>query len=81
VRHGIAPDILAEVDDMAMVRLLTRQDTGVALAPPVVMADEIGAGTLMQARGDLGIVETFYAITAARDFPHPAMARLLEAAV
>jgi LysR family transcriptional activator of nhaA len=79
VRHGITPDILAEVDDMAMVRLLTRQDTGVALAPPVVMADEIGAGTLMQARGDLGIVETFYAITAARDFPHPAMARLLEA--
>ena len=79
VRHGIAPDLLAEVDDMAMVRLLARGDLGVALAPPVVMADEIAAGTLTQARGDLGIVETFYAITAARDFPHPAMDRLLEA--
>jgi LysR family transcriptional activator of nhaA len=76
-RRGITPQIAAEVDDMAMVRLLTRADVGVALAPRVVMQDEIGAGTLVAAPGDLGIVESFYAITAERNFPHPAMARLI----
>ena len=75
-RRGITPTILAEVDDMAMVRLLARQDVGVALAPLVVVQDEIAAGLLMQAPGDLGIVENFYAITAARNFPHPALERL-----
>lgn len=78
-RIGITPTIVAEVDDMAMVRLLARQDVGVALAPRVVLEDEIAAGMIMQAPGDLGIVERFYAITAARDFPHPAMARLFAA--
>ena len=75
-RLGIVPRIAAEVDDMAMVRLLARQDTGIALAPPVVMADEIGAGLLTRHPGDLGIVESFYAITARRNFPHPALTRL-----
>lgn len=79
-RSGITPTIVAEVDDMAMVRLLARQDVGVALAPRVVLEDEIAAGMIMQAPGDLGIVERFYAITALRDFPHPAMARLIAAA-
>jgi LysR family transcriptional activator of nhaA len=75
-RKGIVPTIAAEVDDMAMVRLLARQDVGIALAPPLVMADEIGAGVLMRVTGDLGIVESFYAITAKRNFPHPALMRL-----
>jgi LysR family transcriptional activator of nhaA len=48
----------------------------VALAPGVVVQDEIAAGILMQAPGDLGIVENFYAITAERNFPHPALKRL-----
>ncbi|MBF9046001.1 LysR family transcriptional regulator [Rhodobacterales bacterium LSUCC0031] len=76
-RMGITPSIVAEVDDMAMVRLLARQNVGVALAPRVVLEDEIAAGLIMQAPDDLGIVERFYAITATRDFPHPAMARLI----
>ena len=75
-RRAITPNIVAEVDDMAMVRLLVRHDVGVALAPLVVVQDEIGAGILMQAPGDLGIVENFYAITATRNFPHPALKRL-----
>jgi LysR family transcriptional activator of nhaA len=75
-RRGITPMIRAEVDDMAMVRLLARHDAGVALAPLVVVQDEIEAGILMEAPGDLGIVENFYAITVERDFPHPALRRL-----
>ena len=36
---GIRPIILAEVDDMAMLRLLAREREGVTLVPPVVVRD------------------------------------------
>jgi len=74
---GITPEIVAEADDMAMVRLLAREDAGVALAPDVVLADEIASGRLATAPFDLELTETFYAITAPRNFPHPLLAELL----
>lgn len=76
-RLGVVPKIFAEVDDMAMIRLLARQDAGVALAPDVVLADEIAAGMLAAAPFDLGLEETFFAITAPRSFPHPMLADVL----
>ena len=36
---GIRPTILAEVDDMAMLRLLAREREGVTLVPPIVVRD------------------------------------------
>lgn len=74
---GVTPNVVAEVDDMAMVRLLARDDVGVAVAPSVVLADEIASGMLITAPYDLNIVESFYAVTVARSFPHPAVERLL----
>ncbi len=74
---GITPHIKAEVDDMAMVRLLARADAGVALAPAVVLADEIAQGMLQTAPFDLHLVESFYAVTPRRSFPHTALALLL----
>lgn len=74
---GVTPRIIADVDDMAMVRLLTRQNAGVALAPAVVMADEIAQGMLHTAPFDLHLVESFYAVTPKRSFPHSALAGLL----
>lgn len=76
-RLGVQPKIAAEVDDMAMVRLLTREDFGVAIAPNVVLADEIAAGLVETSQFDLAIVETFYAVVARRAFPHPALDDLL----
>lgn len=70
-------NIVAEVDDMAMVRLLAREGVGVAIAPSVVFADEIAAGTIVTAPFDLKMSETFYAVTIMRTFPHPALAQLL----
>jgi LysR family transcriptional activator of nhaA len=69
--------VAAEVDDMAMVRLLARAGLGLAVAPEVVLADEIAAGTLATAPFDLGIREAFYAMTVERRFPPPALADLL----
>lgn len=78
-RLGITAQILAEVDDMAMVRLLAREDAGLAIAPAVVLTDEIRAGLLQAAPFALDIVEGFYAVTARRSFPHPLLRSLLEA--
>jgi LysR family transcriptional activator of nhaA len=78
-RLGVTPRIAADVDDMAMVRLLAREDIGLAIAPSVVLADEIASGLLKTAPFDLEIVESFYAVTVRRNFPHPALSDLIEA--
>ena len=48
-RLGVTPRIAADVDDMAMVRLLAREGAGLAIAPAVVLADEIAGGMLATA--------------------------------
>lgn len=76
-RLGVRPRIAAEVDDMAMVRLLARDGLGLAVAPAVVLADEIASGMIETAPVELGIVEPFYAVTMPRKFPHKALGALL----
>lgn len=76
-RLGVSPRIAAVVDDMAMVRLLARDDVGLALTPAVVLADELAQGLLASAPFSLDIVESFYAVTARRTFPHPVVERLV----
>ena len=74
----VTPRILADVDDMAMVRLLAKSGIGIAIVPTVVVADEIASGMLQTAPFDLGLSEPFYAVTLPRIFPHPALAGLLQ---
>ncbi len=76
-RLGVTVRIAAEVDDMAMVRLLAREGLGLAVAPALVLSDEIAAGTLVTAPFDLGVVETFYAATMDRRFADPIVAELI----
>lgn len=76
-RLGVSPRIAADVDDMAMVRLLARENAGLAVAPTVVLADEIASGMLKTAPFDLNISESFYAVTIRRSFPHPVLERLV----
>ncbi|WP_028794558.1 LysR family transcriptional regulator [Thalassobaculum salexigens] len=78
-RLEVTPRIAAEVDDMAMIRLLAREGVGVAAAPAVVLADEIEQGIVHAAPFPLDIAESFYAIVARRSFPPPSIAPLLEA--
>lgn len=76
-RLGVRPQIVAEVEDMAMMRLLAREDIGLAVLPPIVVKDEIAAGVLVEGEQLPGIVETFYAVTMARRFPNPLVRLLL----
>jgi len=74
---GVRPRILAEVDDMAMLRLLAREGEGLALVPPVVVRDEIVEGVLVETHRIPEIRETFYAITPSRRFPNPLVGELV----
>ena len=76
-RLGIRPQIIAEVEDMAMMRLLARQDVGLAVLPPIVVKDELDSGILVEADRLPGITETFYAVTMGRKFPNPLLRPLL----
>jgi LysR family transcriptional activator of nhaA len=78
-RLGVAPAIAAEVDDMAMLRLLAREDAGLAVIPPIVVQDELASGLLVEAGKLEGIAESFLAVTRERRFPNPLVAKLLEA--
>lgn len=80
MRLGLTPVIAAEVDDMAMLRLFARNDAGLAVAPPIVVRDELASGRLVEAAELPEITETFYAITLERRFPNPLVAQVLASA-
>lgn len=73
----IAPVIAAEVDDMALLRLLARESGIVALVPPIVVQDELAAGALAELADVPALSERFYAVTRRRRFPNPLVAELL----
>lgn len=75
---GIRPHIAAEVDDMAMLRLLACEGAGLALVPPVVVKHELAAGILEEKHQVVGLSESFYAITPSRRFPNELLRELLE---
>ena len=74
---GVRVQVLAEVDDMAMLRLLARDSGALALVPLVVVRDELDAGKLVERCRVPQLFERFYAITAQRRFPHPLLRELL----
>ncbi|RUM95241.1 LysR family transcriptional regulator [Pseudaminobacter arsenicus] len=73
----IRPHIIAEADDMAMMRLLAREDIGIAVLPPIVVKDEIAVGSLVEGDALPGIVQTFYAVMMERRFPNPLLKELM----
>jgi LysR family transcriptional activator of nhaA len=76
-QHDLRPNVLAEVDDMAMLRLLARDTDAVALLPSVVVRDELSEGRLQEYCVVPGLFESFYAISVKRHFEHPLLKSLL----
>lgn len=79
-RAGVTADVLAEVDDMAMMRVLARRDLGLAVLPPIVVQDELESGRLIEAARLSELREPFVAITMQRRRPNPLVWTLLRAA-
>ncbi len=77
-KEGIRPIIAAEVDDMAMLRVLSLHLKAMALVPKVVVRDELRAGLLVERYRFPAIKESFYAITPSRTFPNPLVRELIQ---
>ncbi|MDQ7912043.1 LysR family transcriptional regulator [Pseudomonas sp. 102515] len=66
--QGLTPRICAEVDDMALLRLLARDSGDMALLPAVVVQDEVRTGALQLYAEVPEIAERFYAVILQRQF-------------
>ncbi len=71
---GVSPRLRAEVDDMAMLRLIARDSGWLTVLPEVVVQDELHSGTLVTVGQTPELRENFYAITA----PHRHHIEVLE---
>ncbi|MFO1313903.1 MAG: LysR family transcriptional regulator [Burkholderiales bacterium] len=71
---GVTPRLRAEVDDMAMLRLIARDSGWLTVLPEVVVQDELRAGILVAVGHSDELVERFYAITT----PHRHRIEVLE---
>jgi len=67
------------VDDMAMMRLLAREGVRLAVLPPIVVADELASGALVESAKLPNMTETFYGVTVERRFPNPLLDELMRA--
>jgi LysR family transcriptional activator of nhaA len=71
-------EIAAEVDDMAMLRLLARDSGAISVLPEVVVQDELRDGRLQRYCVIPEVFENFYAITAFRHSPSVLVQQLLD---
>lgn len=69
-KAGVRPHLAAEVDDMAMLRLLAREGAGVTLVPPIAVQDELRSGELREICRVPKLRKAFYAVTLHRQFPN-----------
>lgn len=76
-RWNYEPDVQAEADDMAMLRLLARDTGALTVLPTVVVKDEIAQGTLLEFMTLPNVFESFYAVTVKRQFVSPVLTGLL----
>lgn len=74
---GVRYILKAEVDDMALLRLLARDAGAVAVVPSVVVRDELRSGALVEHAIVPDLVESFYAITVPRRYAPPLLRELL----
>ncbi|MDK3157210.1 LysR family transcriptional regulator [Kamptonema cortianum] len=74
---GVRPLVVAESDDMAMMRLVTREARACALLPTVVVQDELKMRWLRELLRVPDMKETFYTITPQRRFANPIIHDLL----
>lgn len=75
--HQFRPNIVAEADDMAMLRLLARDTDAIAVMPEVVVKDELKSGKLVCYLQLPNVFENFYAVTIQRHLPNEVINELM----
>ncbi len=79
-RHQVAPRVVGEFDDGALMQAFGRQGAGVFLSPSVVEQETTGQFDVQVIGHTDEIVEDFYAISAERRITHPGVAAITQAA-
>jgi LysR family transcriptional activator of nhaA len=74
---GVVPRLRAEVDDMAMLRLIARDSGWLTILPRVVVQDELRSGSLVTVGQSAELQERFYAITTPHRHRSETLERLL----
>lgn len=69
-QHQFKPHIVAEADDMAMLRLLARDSDALTILPKVVVKDELASKTLVHYLRLPNVYENFFAVTVKRQYRH-----------
>ena len=77
---GVSPRLRAEVDDMAMLRLVARDSGWLTVLPEVVVQDELRSGVLVTLGRSTQLREHFYAITTLHRHRIERLEKLLAAA-
>lgn len=76
-QHQFQPNILGEADDMAMLRLLTRDSKAVGVMPSVVVKDEVSSGNLISYTTLSNVFENFYVVTVKKHQFNPLVTELI----
>jgi LysR family transcriptional activator of nhaA len=74
---GIRPNIVAEINDMTMLRVMAKEKIGLAVVPPIVVREELEQGLIGELYQIPKLLETFHAIVPKRRFPNPLLKKLL----
>jgi len=69
-QHQFKPLVVAEADDMAMLRLLARDSDALTILPKVVVKDELASKKLVNYLRLPNVYENFYAVTVKRQYRH-----------
>jgi LysR family transcriptional activator of nhaA len=76
---GIEPDIRAEVDDMALLRLLALSGQGLALVSQIVVERDLHTRDLKFVQRVPGLVEKYFALALRRRFENAWIGQIVEA--
>jgi LysR family transcriptional activator of nhaA len=76
---GIEPFVHAEVDDMALLRLLALSGEGLALVSKIVVERELQSRKIKFQLRVPGLAERYYALTVRKRFPNAWLAEIVEA--
>jgi LysR family transcriptional activator of nhaA len=78
-KAGIEPEVRAEVDDMALLRLLALSGEGLALVSKIVVERELESRQIKFVLRVPGLVERYYALAARKRFENAWLGEIVEA--
>ena len=79
-RHRVAPVVVGEFDDAALMKAFGREGQGIFLAPSVLEAETCSQFGVVVIGRTAELVEEFYAVSVERRISHPCVLAITDAA-